>query len=53
MLFRTLSAAVYGIDANLVEIEVNLTPVRGEADIQDEFFLSGILPQVLPGCFTS
>lgn len=32
MLFRTLSAAVYGIDANLVEIEVNLTPVRGEAD---------------------
>ncbi|HLM01223.1 MAG TPA: ATP-binding protein [Pyrinomonadaceae bacterium] len=32
MLFRTLSAAVYGIDADLVEIEVNLTPVRGEAD---------------------
>jgi magnesium chelatase family protein len=32
MLFRTLSAAVYGIDANLVEIEVNLTPIRGETD---------------------
>lgn len=32
MLFRTISAAVYGIDADLVEIEVNLTPVRGEND---------------------
>ncbi|MDQ3799452.1 MAG: ATP-binding protein, partial [Acidobacteriota bacterium] len=32
MLFRTHSAAVYGIDADLVEIEVNLTPVRSEAD---------------------
>src|SRR2546423_1722575 len=32
MLFRTLSAAVYGIDADLVDIEVDLTPVRGEAD---------------------
>lgn len=32
MLFRTLSAAVYGIDADLVDIEVNLTPVRGEGD---------------------
>ena len=31
MLFRTLSAAVYGIDADLVDIEVDLTPVRGEA----------------------
>jgi magnesium chelatase family protein len=30
MLFRTLSAAVYGIDADLVDIEVDLTPVRGE-----------------------
>lgn len=34
MLFRTLSAAVYGIDANLVDIEVDLTPVRGESDAQ-------------------
>jgi magnesium chelatase family protein len=32
MLFRTQSAAVYGIDADLVDIEVDLTPVRGEAD---------------------
>jgi magnesium chelatase family protein len=32
MLFRTLSAAVYGIDADLVDIEVNLTPTRGEND---------------------
>ena len=32
MLFKMLSAAVYGIDAELVEIEVNLTPIKGEAD---------------------
>ena len=32
MLFRTLSAAVYGIDANLVDVEVDLTPVRNETD---------------------
>ena len=32
MLFRTLSAAVYGIDADLVDIEVDLTPARGETD---------------------
>ncbi|HVQ39619.1 MAG TPA: YifB family Mg chelatase-like AAA ATPase [Pyrinomonadaceae bacterium] len=32
MLFRTLSAAVYGIDADLVDIEVDLTAIRGEAD---------------------
>jgi predicted ATPase with chaperone activity len=32
MLFRTLSAAVYGINADLVDIEVNLTPVRGDSD---------------------
>src|SRR3982751_91713 len=32
MLFRTLSAAVYGIDADLVDIEVDLTPARGESD---------------------
>jgi len=31
MLFRTLSAAVYGIDADLVDIEVNLTPVLMKA----------------------
>jgi magnesium chelatase family protein len=32
MLFRALSAAVYGIDANLVDVEVDLTPARGEVD---------------------
>src|SRR6185369_15192165 len=32
MLFRTLSAAVYGIDANLVDVEVDLTPARSETD---------------------
>ncbi|HEY9503665.1 MAG TPA: magnesium chelatase domain-containing protein, partial [Pyrinomonadaceae bacterium] len=32
MLFRTLSAAVYGIDADLVDIEVDITPARGESD---------------------
>ena len=32
MLFRTQSAAVYGIDAIPVDIEVNLQPVKGEAD---------------------
>ena len=32
MLFRTLSAAVYGIDADLVDIEVDITPTRGESD---------------------
>ena len=32
MLFRTQSAAVYGIDANLVDVEVDLTPSRSEID---------------------
>src|SRR5689334_4538503 len=32
MLFRALSAAVYGIDASLVEVEVDLTPARNEVD---------------------
>ncbi len=30
MLFLTQSAAVYGIDALIVDIEVNLVPVKGE-----------------------
>ena len=30
MLFRTQSAAVYGIDADLVDVEVDLTPLRSE-----------------------
>ena len=32
MLFLTQSAAVYGIDALIVDIEVNLRPVSGEND---------------------
>jgi magnesium chelatase family protein len=32
MLFLTQSAAVYGIDALIVDIEVNLQPARGEGD---------------------
>ena len=32
MLYRTLSAAVYGIDADLVDIEVDLSHSRGETD---------------------
>src|SRR5688572_30321005 len=32
MLFLTQSSAVYGIDALIVDIEVNLQPVRGQND---------------------
>src|SRR5829696_6111750 len=32
MLFLTQSAAVYGVDAIIVDIEVNLQPAKGEAD---------------------
>lgn len=42
MLFRTVSAAVYGVDADLVEIEVNLTPVRGEADSAPAVIIVGL-----------
>src|SRR6267142_1711242 len=42
MLFRTLSAAVYGIDADLVDIEVDLTPVRGEADTPSSVIIVGL-----------
>ena len=31
MLFKTISAAVYGIDAELVEVEVDLTPRSGDS----------------------
>lgn len=37
-----LSAAVYGVDAELVEIEVNLTPVRGEADTNPVVIIVGL-----------
>ncbi len=42
MLFRTLSAAVYGIDADLVEIEVNLTPVQNEAGQPSSVVIVGL-----------
>jgi len=42
MLFRTLSAAVYGINADLVDIEVDLTPVRGEADSPQSVTIVGL-----------
>jgi len=32
MLYKTLSAAVYGIDANLVEVEVDVAPVKSDKD---------------------
>ncbi len=33
MLYKTLSAAVYGIDANLIEVEVDVAAVKTEHDI--------------------
>jgi len=42
MLFRTLSAAVYGIDADLVDIEVDITPTRGESDQSQTVTIVGL-----------
>ncbi|HEV2913255.1 MAG TPA: magnesium chelatase domain-containing protein [Pyrinomonadaceae bacterium] len=42
MLFRTLSAAVYGINADLVDIEVDLTPARGESDSPSSVTIVGL-----------
>lgn len=42
MLFRTLSAAVYGINADLVDIEVDLSPVRGEREAPDSVTIVGL-----------
>src|SRR5947209_18352600 len=42
MLFRTQSAAVYGIDADLVDIEVDLTPARGESDAPSSVTIVGL-----------
>jgi magnesium chelatase family protein len=42
MLFRTQSAAVYGIDADLVDIEVDLTPARNEADSASSVTIVGL-----------
>src|SRR5690349_21022551 len=32
MLFKTQSAAVYGIDANIIEVEVDVSPTRQEKE---------------------
>ncbi len=42
MLFLTQSAAVFGIDALIVDIEVNLQPVKGEADISPPVIIVGL-----------
>jgi magnesium chelatase family protein len=42
MLFLTLSAAVYGIDALIVDIEVNLQPVSRESDQDAPFTIVGL-----------
>src|SRR4051812_19643513 len=42
MLFRTQSAAVYGIDADLVDVEVDLTPARNEADTPSSVTIVGL-----------
>lgn len=42
MLFLTQSAAVYGIDALIVDIEVNLQPVKNEVDTSTPFLIVGL-----------
>jgi magnesium chelatase family protein len=42
MLFVTQSAAVYGIDALIVDIEVNLSPVAGEQDTRPNITIVGL-----------
>lgn len=42
MLFLTQSAAVYGIDALIVDIEVNLQPVKGETDSAPTVLIVGL-----------
>ncbi len=42
MLFLVQSAAVYGIDALIVDIEVNLQPVKGEADASPPVLIVGL-----------
>jgi len=42
MLFRTQSAAVYGIDASLVDVEVDLTPIRNETDTPATVIIVGL-----------
>jgi magnesium chelatase family protein len=40
MLFKTLSAAVYGIDANLIEVEVDVAGIK----LNEERFTTVGLP---------
>ena len=42
MLFLTQSSAVYGIDALIVDIEVNLQPIPNEADITPPVIIVGL-----------
>ncbi|MBI1766272.1 MAG: YifB family Mg chelatase-like AAA ATPase [Acidobacteria bacterium] len=42
MLFKTLSAAVYGIDAELVEVEVDLTPRPGDSQSETMIIVVGL-----------
>lgn len=42
MLFLTQSAAVYGIDALIVDIEVNLQPVKNENDVSPTILIVGL-----------
>lgn len=42
MLFLTQSAAVYGIDALIVDVEVNLQPVQNEVDISPPVIIVGL-----------
>ena len=42
MLFLTQSAAVFGIDALIVDIEVNLQPVKSEADSSPPVIIVGL-----------
>ena len=42
MLFKTLSAAVYGIDAQLVEVEVDLTPRPGDSQNDTAVIVVGL-----------
>ncbi|CAN5602726.1 YifB family Mg chelatase-like AAA ATPase [soil metagenome] len=42
MLFLSQSAAVYGIDAIIVDIEINLQPVKGEADTSPPVIIVGL-----------
>ncbi|HEV8592850.1 MAG TPA: magnesium chelatase domain-containing protein, partial [Pyrinomonadaceae bacterium] len=42
MVFLARSAAVYGIDALIVDIEVNLSPAKGEDDTRPNITIVGL-----------